>query len=375
MAKSFKAFLSCSFLPEDRPVVDFFQRLIKSFDFEPVIYDYQEPGRIPERVKQHIGECECLIALATRREKTKGSGEWSYPAWVHDEILLAHDLNKPIAIFVEEGVSIEGLIKTEERREGFCRDRFLEGVDKITKFLFKLRSDVQDAYQREKEPLPILYRHYMRVRERLPVITESVDRVEVLMECLAEELEATFHSTELEETTPGLSIRPKQFDFVCKEKPADVKVEAVTQVDTDRKHLWKATFDRPLRKGEKVLYAFKMVRSNDRPLSYEQLEERIRLGTYDSKTPLCVACDWTMLYPTGEFSFEIEFPDGYELSDCRVDVKMGEAHLKADAEVKRIKDGRMFSADKLIDSWTLRLRVPNPLPDHTYYIYYLPPHS
>jgi hypothetical protein len=193
------------------------------------------------------------------------------------------------------------------------------------------------------------------------------------MECLAEELEATYHSTELEDMTPGLSIHPKQFDFVCREKPADVKVEPVTEVDTDRKHLWKVTFDPPLRKGQKVLYAFKVVRPNDRPLSYEQLVERIGLGTYKYKTPICEACEWIMPYPTGEFSFEIEFPDGYELSDCRVDVKMGEAHLKADAELKRIKEGRMFSPEKLIDNWTLRLRVPNPLPDHTYYIYYLPP--
>ena len=33
----------------------------------------------------------------------------------------------------------------------------------------------------------------------------------------------------------------------------------------------------------------------------------------------------------------------------------------------------MFSAEKLIDNWTLKLRVPNPLPEHYYYIYYVPP--
>ncbi len=373
MATTFKAFLSCSFNPEDKPVVDFFLRLIKAFDFEPIIYDYQEPGRIPEKVKEHIGECECLIAIATKKGKIENSNVWSYPDWVHDEIVVGNNLDKPIAIFIEEGVSIKGLIETEERRETFSREKYLDNIDKIAKFLFKLRADVDAKYQREKQPLPVLYRHYVRVRERLAVIAESIDRVEVLMECLADELEATYHSTELQDTTPGLTVRPKQFDFVCKEKPADVKVEAVTEVDTDRYHRWKVNFDPALRKGQRVLYAFKVVRPNDRPLYHEELMERIRKGTYPYTTPVCAACDWIMAYPTGEFSFEIEFPDGYELSDCRVDVKMGEAYLKADAELKRIRDGKMFSADKLIDNWTLRLKIPNPVPDHHYYIYYIPP--
>lgn len=36
----FKAFLSCSLASEDSEVVDFFKRLIKSFEIEPEIYDY-----------------------------------------------------------------------------------------------------------------------------------------------------------------------------------------------------------------------------------------------------------------------------------------------------------------------------------------------
>lgn len=50
----FKAFLSCSFAEEDKGIIDFFQKIIKAFNIEPKIYDYQEIGRIPDKVKEHI---------------------------------------------------------------------------------------------------------------------------------------------------------------------------------------------------------------------------------------------------------------------------------------------------------------------------------
>jgi hypothetical protein len=35
----------------------------------------------------------------------------------------------------------------------------------------------------------------------------------------------------------------------------------------------------------------------------------------------------------------------------------------------------MFTVEKIIDKWTMSLRVPKPLQDHSYYIYYLPPRA
>jgi hypothetical protein len=50
-------------------------------------------------------------------------------------------------------------------------------------------------------------------------------RCEILMESLVNQLEATHHSYELEDLTPGLGVRPQQFDFVCKEIPSGKRVE------------------------------------------------------------------------------------------------------------------------------------------------------
>jgi hypothetical protein len=131
----------------------------------------------------------------------------------------------------------------------------------------------------------------------------------------------------------------------------------------------------PLNKGNKIKYAFKLVHPNTRPYTHEEAMERVAAGTYEYKYPRCKACEWMISYPTAEFFFDIDFPEGYEIIDAFVDVRMGTDDLKADQEVQRIKDGQMFSAEKIIDRWTLSLRVPKPLQDHTYYIFYTAPRA
>lgn len=369
----FTAFLSCSFADEDKDIVAFFARLIKSFEIEPKIYDYQEMGRLPDKVKEYINSSDCLIAIASRQSKVEGSELWSCPDWIHHEIALANAYNKPIAIFVEDGVRLEGLISMEERRQLFSRSDVLANIDKITRFLFNLRTHLESMYRFERLHVPVLLRHYVHVKEEIRSKDISVMRTEVLMECLADELEATHHSQELEETTPALSVRPLKFDFLCKELPDTVKAKAVVIEETDRKYLWKIAFNPPLKKGDKVKYAYKIISKNIRPFTYEELMERIDRGTYEYNEPICEACEWEISYPTAEFLFDIEFPENYEIDDYYTTVTMGEARLKAEHEARRIKDGNLFSAEKIIDKWAMSLHVPKPLQGHTYYIYYRPP--
>lgn len=370
----FKSFLSCSFEQEDREIIDFFTKIIKSFGIEPQIYDYQEIGTIPDKVKEKIIRSDCLIAIATRRKKIEGSECWTYPDWIQHEVALANAYNKPIAIFVEEDVKIEGFIAVEERREKFIRGDLVRDIDKITTFLFNLRKYLESTSQVETLQVPVLIRHYIHAKEEILSKDTAVLRCEILMESLIEELESTHHAMELEDTTPGLSTKPQKFDFVCKEKPSSINVEAVKIQDTDYKFLWKMLFNPPLKKGEKVKYAFKVIRPNYRPWTYEEMLERIQQGTYEYKEPICEACELYVSYPTTELFFDFEFPDGYEIRNYYPDVKIGEeARLKAETELKRIKEGNFFTAEKMFDKWTLSLKVPKPIQGHLYYTYYEPP--
>ncbi len=372
----FKAFLSCSFAEEDKEIIEFFQKIIKAFNIEPKIYDYQEIGRVPDKVKEHIIKSDCLIAIATRKKKLEDSDYWTCSDWIQHELALANAYNKPIAIFVEEGIKIEGLISMEERRERFERENLIRNIDKITTFLFNLRNHLEITYQAGILQTPVLLRHYIHAKEEMISKEFTVLRCEILMESLIAELESTDHCMELEDTTPGLSTKAKQFDFICKEKPSGMNVEAITIQNTDYKFLWKLMFDPPLKKGERVKYAFKVIRPNYRPYTYEEMMERIKQGTYEYKEPICEACEWYISYPTTELFFDFEFPEGYEIRKYYPDVRIGEAiRLKAENEEKRIKEGNLFTAEKIFDKWTLSLKVPKPIQGHLYYTYYEPPKS
>jgi len=369
----FKAFFSCSLEEKDKEIIEFFRKITKSFDIEPNIYDYQDMSRVPDKVKENIIKSDCLIAIATRRKKIEGSDNWACPDWIQHEIALANAYNKPIAIFFEDGVNIEGFVAMEERRERFIRENLARNIDKITTFLFNLRKHLEATQEAGILQLPVLIRHYIHTREEMVSKELTIARTEILMESLIDGLEATHHSIDKEDITPGVSVKPKDFDFRCKEMPSGMKVEPEIVINEDYRFLWKVLFKPPLKKGERVKYAFKEVSPNYRPFSYEEALERIKQGTYEYKEPICEACEWTISYPTYELKSEFEFPEDYGIEKYYPRVVSGLVRLQSEAEMRRIKEGNMFSAEKIFDKWVLKLEVPKPIQDHTYYTYYEPP--
>jgi hypothetical protein len=370
----FKAFLSHSRSAEDSNVIEFFKKVISSFEIQSEVYDYQEIGRIPDKIKERITQSDCLIAIATRRKKIEGSDNWTFADWIQHEIALANAYNKPIAILAEDGVKVEGFIDADERYETFSRENLGNNIHKIITFLFKLRKHLESASLGERFQVPVLLRHYIHAKQEIRSRELIVLRCEILMESLINDLGATEHAITREGTTPGVSVMAKQFDFVCKEKPVDTRVEHQIIRNTDERFLWKVIFNPPLRKGDKVKYAFKETHANYKPWSYEELIERIAGGTYQSTEPICEACEWYISYPTAELTHDFEFPEGYEIKNYYTDVRLGEdVRMKAEDELKRIKEGKFFVAEKLFDKWNLSLKIPKPLQGHLYYTYYQPP--
>ncbi|MBU4000579.1 hypothetical protein KKG29_05435 [Patescibacteria group bacterium] len=369
----FKAFLSCSFAEEDRDIIDFFKKIIQSFNITPLVYDYQEIGRLTDKVKENIIQSDCLIAILNRRNKIEGNNYWTCSDWIQHEIAIANAYKKPIAIFIEDNVKIEGLIGLEERRQRFNQQHLIQDVDKIITFLFNLRKYLESVYHSGLYQAPPLLRHYIHAKDELISEEKVIERTEILMESLIDELEATHHAIELEETTPNLSIKPQSFDFKCIEKPSGTIVKSEIKINTDYKFFWRILFTPPLKRGERVKYAFKEVRSAYRPYYYETMMERINQGTYEYKEPKCEACEWEMSYPTYELHHEMAFPENYEITNYYPFVISDQAKVKAEDELKRIKAGNMFSAEKIFDKWVLKLKVPKPLLNHIYYTYFLPP--
>lgn len=369
----FKAFLSCSLDESDQEIVGFFSKMIRSFGIEPEVYDCQDMGKIPDQVKERIIRNDCLIAIATQRKKIEGSDCWTCSDWIQHEIALANAYGKPIAIFVEDSVGVDGFIAMEERREKFARNNLAKNIEKITAFLFNLREHLESVRETGVLQVPTMIRHYIHTKEEILSREVSVMRTEILLESLIDGLEATHHFVDKEETTADVTVKPLEFDFKCKEMPSGTKIEPNIVLNTDFRFLWSLSFSPPLKKGDKVKYAFKEVFSNWRPYTYEELLERIGQGTYEYKEPICEACEWTITHPTYELKSEFEFPENYEIENFYPYVVSGVPKIKVDNEIRRIKEANMFAAEKIFDKWTIRLEVPKPIQGYTYYTYYVPP--
>jgi len=110
--------MSCSFAEEDLQIVEFFRSYCDSFGLEVLKYDFQEPLPLSDGVKKQIESADCLVAIATRRNRLE-SGEWVCSDWIQHEVVYASAVGKSIVVLAEEGVRIGGLVERAERCQPF----------------------------------------------------------------------------------------------------------------------------------------------------------------------------------------------------------------------------------------------------------------
>jgi len=137
--RTFTAFVSVSFKEEDREIANWFCNVIRSMNIEPVLADVPEPRPPQEKVQDLINSSDAFIGIFLKRDKVEGKDLWKPPAWCHDELGMAYG-SKPILIFVERGVQIEGLMSSVADYEIFERGKELyKYVPKIVQYFMSLR--------------------------------------------------------------------------------------------------------------------------------------------------------------------------------------------------------------------------------------------
>lgn len=135
-----KCFLSGSFSQEDRTDFEWFRKVAEAVELEVLTGEEPSVSPLPETVKSRIRDCDGFIALLTRRDKIEGSDEWRPPAWVEQEFALAYSMNKPMAVFVENGVRVEGLEPHVAKYERFSRDDLSTVAPTIVRYLVVLKN-------------------------------------------------------------------------------------------------------------------------------------------------------------------------------------------------------------------------------------------
>jgi hypothetical protein len=111
------AFVSCSLREEDKPFVDFVERILKAYKTKPfgTVGKYSVSPENPiVLMKRNIPIADLIVICATPRyiQKDLQTGKVSYglPEMVHVEAGMAYMANKPVIVFVQEGVNIGSFI-------------------------------------------------------------------------------------------------------------------------------------------------------------------------------------------------------------------------------------------------------------------------
>lgn len=153
MKTDFCAFLSASTDLKDKRIVEWFSDLLIEYKITPLFAVHiPEPRPPQEKIRNMIEKSDMTVAILTRRDKIEGRNLWTSPEWVQDEISIAFTLNKPIAIFVEEGVRIDRSISpfiTECVR--FRRGSLSAVQDKAKRFIRALRTEVKHIRENSDE--------------------------------------------------------------------------------------------------------------------------------------------------------------------------------------------------------------------------------
>jgi hypothetical protein len=108
-----RAFVSCSLRQEDKPFVDYIERILKSHNIEP----FGTVGKFsasPENpailMKKNIPFADFVVICATPRylQKDLHTGKVSYglSEMIHIETGIAYANDKPVVVFVQEGTNV-----------------------------------------------------------------------------------------------------------------------------------------------------------------------------------------------------------------------------------------------------------------------------
>jgi hypothetical protein len=114
----FRAFVSRSNRLEDRPIVEPIISQIQKWGFDTHTVGINEieldKGKVPERIIDEIVKSDCIIAIATPREKLAISNFYNTLTWLHNEVSFAFMDRKLILLIAHNEVKLDGLIGSDK---------------------------------------------------------------------------------------------------------------------------------------------------------------------------------------------------------------------------------------------------------------------
>lgn len=121
---------------------DWFRSILEAMDFEVAHGEIPEPRPPAEKIRDLIRATDIVVAVLTRRDKVEGAERWKPPAWIHHEVGMAFEAGKPFALFVEQGVDVEGLETVATQYARFDRQNLGEAAPRVVRYLTGVKTQL-----------------------------------------------------------------------------------------------------------------------------------------------------------------------------------------------------------------------------------------
>ncbi len=132
-------------------IVDIFEYILRAHQFDIVIVGRTRfaPRPTPETIRNELEDSDCIVILATRREK-KGK-DWKTSEWVeYIEPAMAYMGRKPMLAFVERDVVVDKLIPQATQIFTFDIKNPLKDKERIDAYINSLKSELLEV-ERKKQ--------------------------------------------------------------------------------------------------------------------------------------------------------------------------------------------------------------------------------
>lgn len=112
-----RAFLSCSLREEDKPFIEFVERILIAHNIEAfgTVGKFSATPENPAvAMRRNIPECDFVVICATPRYIQKdlqtGKTQYGLSEMIHIETGIAYAYDKPVVVFVKEGTNVGNFI-------------------------------------------------------------------------------------------------------------------------------------------------------------------------------------------------------------------------------------------------------------------------
>ena len=365
----YKLFVSRSFDQSDAEVIKPVLEFCKAVGFEPVDTERATSTVPVDKVRDAISDSRAFLGLLTR--DTSGSaGSTRTHDWVTTEIGMAEFARLPIVLFVEEGVEYRpgehitsyGKFSREDPQglwqalvRSLCELR--ENPSVRAGGTVELGSDnyrflVDDVELEVKADGRLRYTRFIEVESRVPELRQlfPIHRIITSSQHLGY-FDGTLEFQGLpSHSTP--SLRREQ------ESPRDVS--------------FIVEFDPPLSEGDRASFSVTHESRGSLPLVMDDIELLRKLDYMAGK--LVSRQGHAIRVPTDRFSLRVEFPSGYQITDCLPKATVTLRNGAGSSQLSRSEAERVQAAFKVRHN-RLEVEIEQPKLDHAYYFEWHPPRA